>query len=42
MNQFTYIMQQKFLLGKDHEHLDYTKIDNEATHAKLPSSYHNQ
>ncbi|XP_020978049.1 coiled-coil domain-containing protein 97 [Arachis ipaensis] len=31
MNQFTYIMQQKFLLGEDHEHLDYTKIDNDET-----------
>ncbi|KAL2322972.1 hypothetical protein Fmac_027351 [Flemingia macrophylla] len=29
MNQFTYIMQQKFLLGEDGEHLDYTKIDND-------------
>ncbi|KAL3619439.1 hypothetical protein CASFOL_037009 [Castilleja foliolosa] len=27
MNQFTYIMQQKFLTGEDHEHLDYSKID---------------
>jgi len=31
MNQFTYIMQQKFLLGEDHEHVDYTKIDNDET-----------
>lgn len=31
MNQFTYIMQQKFLLGEDHEHLDYSKIDNDET-----------
>nr|KYP51481.1 hypothetical protein KK1_026639 [Cajanus cajan] len=31
MNQFTYIMQQKFLLGEDREHLDYTKIDNDET-----------
>ncbi|MED6136717.1 hypothetical protein PIB30_058412 [Stylosanthes scabra] len=29
MNQFTNIMQQKFLLGEDHEYLDYTKIDND-------------
>ena len=31
MDQFTYIMQQKFLLGEDHEHLDYSKIDNDET-----------
>jgi len=31
MNQFTYIMQQKFLLGEDHEHQDYSKIDNDET-----------
>jgi hypothetical protein len=31
MNQFTYIMQQKFLLGEDHEHVDYAKIDNDET-----------
>lgn len=31
LNQFTYIMQQKFLLGEDHEHLDYSKIDNDET-----------
>ncbi|CDY09509.1 BnaC02g20510D [Brassica napus] len=29
MEQFTSIMQQKFLSGEDHEHLDYTKIDND-------------
>ncbi|KAF3536258.1 hypothetical protein F2Q69_00024091 [Brassica cretica] len=29
MDQFTSIMQQKFLSGEDHEHLDYTKIDND-------------
>ncbi|CAH8392437.1 unnamed protein product [Eruca vesicaria subsp. sativa] len=29
MEQFTSIMQQKFLAGEDHEHLDYTKIDND-------------
>ncbi|KAL5064224.1 hypothetical protein RYX36_025961 [Vicia faba] len=31
MNQFTYIMQQKFLVGEDHEHVDYSKIDNDET-----------
>lgn len=31
MNQFTYIMQQKFLLGEDREHVDYSKIDNDET-----------
>ncbi|XP_075646611.1 uncharacterized protein LOC142617592 [Castanea sativa] len=31
MDQFTYIMQQRFLLGEDHEHLDYSKIDNDET-----------
>ena len=31
MDQFTYIMQQKFLSGKDHEHLDYSKIDDDET-----------
>ncbi|KAI4327207.1 hypothetical protein L6164_019695 [Bauhinia variegata] len=31
LNQFTSIMQQKFLLGEDHEHLDYSKIDNDET-----------
>jgi len=31
MDQFTYIMQQKFLLGEDQEHLDYSKIDNDET-----------
>lgn len=31
LNQFTYIMQQKFLLGEDQEHLDYSKIDNDET-----------
>ncbi|WJX94822.1 hypothetical protein P8452_76202 [Trifolium repens] len=31
MNQFIYIMQQKFLLGEDHEHVDYSKIDNDET-----------
>ncbi|KAL5551281.1 hypothetical protein UlMin_001457 [Ulmus minor] len=31
MDQFTYIMQQKFLLGEDGEYLDYSKIDNDET-----------
>ncbi|KAF7828498.1 coiled-coil domain-containing protein 97 [Senna tora] len=31
LNQFTYMMQQKFLLGEDQEHLDYSKIDNDET-----------
>lgn len=31
MDQFTYIMHQKFLLGEDNEHLDYSKIDNDET-----------
>ncbi|XP_010518687.1 PREDICTED: coiled-coil domain-containing protein 97 [Tarenaya hassleriana] len=31
MEQFTYIMQQKFLSGEDHQHLDYSKIDNDET-----------
>lgn len=31
MDQFTYIMHEKFLFGKDHEHIDYSKIDNDET-----------
>lgn len=31
MGQFTYIMQQKFLSGEDHQHFDYSKIDNDET-----------
>lgn len=31
MDQFTHIMQQKFLLGEDSEYLDYSKIDNDET-----------
>ena len=31
MDQFTNIMQQKFLLGEDNEYLDYSKIDNDET-----------
>lgn len=29
MEQFTHIMQQKFLTGEDSQHLDYSKIDND-------------
>lgn len=29
MDQFTYLMQQKFLAGEDHKHLDYSKIDED-------------
>lgn len=28
-DQFTYIMHQKFLSGEDHQHLDYSKIDQD-------------
>ncbi|MCL7032841.1 hypothetical protein MKW94_020839 [Papaver nudicaule] len=31
MEQFTHIMQQKFLTGEDSQHLDYSKIDNDET-----------
>lgn len=31
MDQFTYIMQQKFLSGEDHQHLDYSKIDEDVS-----------
>ncbi|KAF3448213.1 hypothetical protein FNV43_RR08926 [Rhamnella rubrinervis] len=31
MDQFTYIMHEKFLLGEDSEHIDYSKIDNDET-----------
>ncbi|KAH7549705.1 hypothetical protein JRO89_XS13G0069300 [Xanthoceras sorbifolium] len=31
MEQFTHIMQQKFLSGEDHQHFDYSKIDNDET-----------
>ncbi|KAG8382199.1 hypothetical protein BUALT_Bualt05G0051900 [Buddleja alternifolia] len=31
MEQFMYVMQQKFLSGEDHQHLDYTKIDEDET-----------
>lgn len=31
MEQFTCIMQQKFLSGEDHQHLDYSKIDEDET-----------
>lgn len=29
MDQFTHVMQQKFLSGDDHQHLDYSKIDED-------------
>ncbi|CAN8267207.1 unnamed protein product [Cochlearia groenlandica] len=31
MDQFTTIMQHKFLSGEDNQHLDYAKIDNDET-----------
>ncbi|KAL8107088.1 uncharacterized protein LOC141673049 [Apium graveolens] len=31
MDQFTHIMQQKFMSGEDHQHLDYSKIDKDET-----------
>ncbi|KAF8379167.1 hypothetical protein HHK36_028596 [Tetracentron sinense] len=31
MDQFTHIMQQKFLSGEDSQHLDYSKIDEDET-----------
>lgn len=31
MEQFMHIMQQKFLSGDDHQHLDYSKIDEDVT-----------
>ena len=31
MDQFTFIMHEKFLLGEDSEHLDYSKIDSDET-----------
>uniref|UniRef100_A0A803LUB7 CCD97-like C-terminal domain-containing protein n=1 Tax=Chenopodium quinoa TaxID=63459 RepID=A0A803LUB7_CHEQI len=31
LDQFTYIMQQKFLSGQDHEHVNYSKIDEDET-----------
>lgn len=31
LDQFTYIMQQKFLSGQDHEHINYAKIDEDET-----------
>lgn len=31
MDQFTYIMHQKFLSGEDHQYVDYSKIDNDET-----------
>jgi hypothetical protein len=29
LEQFTYVMQQKFLTGEDTEHMDYSQIDND-------------
>ncbi|XP_017230517.2 uncharacterized protein LOC108205191 [Daucus carota subsp. sativus] len=29
MDQFTHVMQQKFMSGEDHQHLDYSKIDGD-------------
>ena len=29
LEQFTYVMQQKFLSGEDTEHMDYSQIDND-------------
>ncbi|CDP08315.1 unnamed protein product [Coffea canephora] len=29
MDQFIYIMKQKFLSGEDHQHMDYSKIDED-------------
>jgi hypothetical protein len=31
MDQFTYIMQEKFMSGEDHQHFDYLKIDKDET-----------
>ncbi|KAI8529869.1 hypothetical protein RHMOL_Rhmol11G0007900 [Rhododendron molle] len=31
MDQFTYIMQEKVMLGEDHQHLDYSKFDEDET-----------
>ena len=31
LDQFTYIMQQKFLSGQDREHINYSKIDEDET-----------
>ncbi|KAK1367718.1 coiled-coil domain-containing protein 97 [Heracleum sosnowskyi] len=31
MDQFTHIMHQKFMSGEDHQHLDYSKIDEDET-----------
>ncbi|XP_042018623.1 coiled-coil domain-containing protein 97-like [Salvia splendens] len=31
MEQFMYVMQQKFLSGEDHQHLDYSNIDEDVT-----------
>jgi hypothetical protein len=29
LEQFTFLMQQKFLSGEDTEHMDYSQIDND-------------
>lgn len=29
LEQFTSLMQQKFLSGEDSEHMDYSRIDND-------------
>lgn len=29
MDQFTHIMQQKFLSGEDHQHFNYSRIDDD-------------
>lgn len=31
MDQFTTVMQQKFLAGEDHEYFDYSSIDEDVT-----------
>ncbi|XP_076894567.1 uncharacterized protein LOC143546895 [Bidens hawaiensis] len=31
MEQFTHVMQQKFLAGEDHQHFDYSSIDDDVT-----------
>lgn len=31
MDQFTHIMKEKFMSGEDHQHFDYSKIDEDET-----------
>lgn len=31
MDQFTHVMQQKFLAGEDHQHFNYSSIDEDVT-----------